>query len=75
MTIQDESILLEAKADSEKEFYVGEWKNIPKGYLAIHLQVLNKNGFRANGSVYIVVLMSRKVQLRVQGSGLYCIEL
>ena len=46
MTIQDESILLEAKADSEKEFYVGEWTNIPKGYLAIHLQVLKKNGFK-----------------------------
>ena len=42
MTIQDESILLEVKADSEKEFYVGEWKNIPKGYLAVHLQVTKK---------------------------------
>jgi hypothetical protein len=30
---------LEAKSDTQKEFYVGEWNNIPKGYLAIQIQV------------------------------------
>jgi hypothetical protein len=39
VTILEKSISLEAKSDVFKQFFVGEWNDIPKGYLAIQIQV------------------------------------